>query len=29
MEKYGPVEMVDASGKPPVEVNKPNGAAAQ
>jgi zinc protease len=29
MEKYGPVEMVDASGKPPVEPNKPTGAAAQ
>jgi hypothetical protein len=40
MEKYGPVEMVDASGKPPVQANKPNigglqvepapaGAAAQ
>ncbi len=40
MEKYGPVEMVDASGKPPVEAGKPTigglqvepapaGAAAQ
>jgi hypothetical protein len=40
LEKYGPVEMVDASGKPPAEASKPNigglqvepapaGAAAQ
>jgi predicted Zn-dependent peptidase len=29
MEKYGPVEMVDASGKPPAEANKTTGAAAQ
>jgi zinc protease len=29
MEKYGPVEMVDASGKQVAEANKPTGAAAQ
>jgi zinc protease len=29
MEKYGPVEMVDASGKPAVAANTPTGAAAQ
>ncbi len=29
MEKYGPVEVVDASGKPQAEANKPTGAAAQ
>jgi zinc protease len=29
LEKYGPVEIVDASGKPAVEPNKSTGAAAQ
>jgi zinc protease len=29
LEKYGPVEMVDASGKPAVEPNRSTGAAAQ
>ena len=29
LEKYGPVEMVDATGKPAVEANKSTGAAVQ
>jgi predicted Zn-dependent peptidase len=29
LEKYGPVEMVDASGKPAVEAPKSTGAAVQ
>jgi len=29
LQKFGPVEMVDASGKPAVEASKPTGAAVQ